>query len=112
MLLSKLYNKTPNIWRTKKEICKLSPIMITVQTASAFMITLLFFYSHANNGIYESLNFGIIIGLLFGSMSLGFYTILPVSSKLAICWFIFGFIEGLLASLLLAIINQCLHVHI
>ncbi|GEM_PF-2097722 len=74
----------------------LFPLAILFYVVLAFVFTLL--YAHYKK---SGLEFGVLIGLLLGTIAAMTYNYLPISVLLAVLWFIGSFIQGVGVGLIL-----------
>ncbi len=109
-LWSDEYVKISNLWRTRGGILKHLPLGIVVYLILATTIVVLFrdFVVKANKKVVliDFLKAGLLIGLLIGTIFLGFYVILPIALNLVSVWFASSIIFGILAGYILYFFNK------
>ena len=92
VLLKGMYDATSEIWRPEEEHQMI--YLFASQLWFAFMAVLLFTRNYEAKGIGEGLRFGILIGLVLGSVQLATYCYLPMPLTLTIGWIVGSFLKG------------------
>lgn len=87
ILLMDLYEETAFLWRSQQDIQELLPWTIAVQLAFSFLLTLLYSYYPSEQNLGYGLRFGLLTGLLLGTMQAGIYAYMPITFLLAWLWF-------------------------
>ena len=105
--LSRIYEMTPNLWRPQEEMPLWIMWISIIITAFLFCYIYIKGYEAKTSGALEGLKYGFIIGLFVVlPMSLGTYSVMPISGKLAFYWFIMGMFEFLVAGLFVGLIYK------
>jgi len=91
--LQDLYSKTAHLWRTKDEMGKLFPWLVSGQFLTAFFLGIVFIKGYENKGVSEGLRFGLLMGLIFLPARLIQYAVAPYPPELIAIWIIGTFIE-------------------
>jgi len=109
--LMPLYQQTASLWRPMSEM-GMHPWCVVRLLLLAFLFSVLYCkckkakmeacgVDGTSCPIKGSLCFGIVIGLLIGTMSASTYLWMPIPGELAVKWFIGGIAEGIMISLVL-----------
>ncbi len=106
LLLLSLYSQTPNIWRPFAQMQTYVPFNVGIMLFLALWITFIFTRFFPTGGLKNGIRFGFYIGMLSGIQAAGAYYYLPISSSLAVAWFIFGVIESVLGGALIGFIYR------
>lgn len=105
--LSKYYEMTSNLWRAEEDMNIWLMVLAQVITAFFFCYIYTKGYEAKPSGALEGLKCGFIIGLFVTlPMSLGTYSVMPITGRLAFYWFIMGMIEFLIAGLVVGLIYK------
>ena len=106
VLLNSIYHETPNIWRAEADMISFMPFNIAVLVILALWITFIFTKFYPHGGAKNGLRFGFYIGVLAGIQAAGAYFYLPISSMLALYWFVAYVLESTVAGLLIGAIYK------
>lgn len=101
-LLKGLYEQTKHLWRSEEEMETYFSVMLMVQIAMALLISYMFTRNYEGRGIGEGIRFGALIGCFWGIMMAGAYAYMPVPNTLAYAWAVSGFVQGVLAGIILS----------
>lgn len=107
LLLSDIYQQTPQLWRTQEDMCSHFPIMLISELAFAIMFTL--FYAYLQNEMKTSLKgwqYGLGMGVTFAAIQFGIYAYMPISFNLALLWVADAIIEPVLCGVLLSCVYK------
>lgn len=94
-ILKATYDLTPQMWRTATESQEHFPYMLALFAVIAFATADIYGRFAKRNGLGEGLRYGILLGLIIGSLQALPYSWLPITWELAQAWFLAGFGEGL-----------------
>lgn len=103
ILLSDIYQQTPQLWRTCEDMQSHFPIMLISELAFAIIFTL--FYAYLQQWMKVSLKgwqYGLGIGATFAAIQIGIYAYMPISCTLALLWVVDALIEPVLCGVLLS----------
>ncbi len=94
-LLMPMYLHTKHLWRSAAEMDDYSLFLIATQVVTAFVVSGLYSKYWGGCGVMRGVRFGLLIGLLMGTMSAAAFAWMPITVELAQAWFIAGIVEGL-----------------
>jgi hypothetical protein len=94
-LLMPIYEHTKHLWRTTNDMHNHFHFMLLTQLVTAFVVSGLYAKYCGGCGVMRGLRFGVLIGILFGTMSAASYAWMPISWDLAQAWFFGGFAQGI-----------------
>lgn len=103
ILLSDIYQQTPQLWRTCEDMQSHFPIMLISELGFAVVFTL--FYAYLQDSLRLSLkggHYGLGIGAIFAALQFGIYAYMPISRTLALLWVADALLEPVLCGLLLS----------
>jgi hypothetical protein len=111
--LKDLYMQTASLWRPMDEMSGMFPKIAAYQAILSVLLTAL--YKKCKNAECapaegdkkpcpraKALCFGIVIGLLMGTMQGAAYIWMPIPLELAVKWFISGLVQGIGVALILS----------
>jgi hypothetical protein len=107
LLLSNIYQQTPQLWRTCEEMHSYFPIMLISELSFAIIFTL--FFAYLQEGMRVSLKgwqYGLGIGATFAAIQFGIYAYMPISLTLSLLWVADALIEPVLSGLALSCIYK------
>lgn len=107
ILLSGIYQQTPQLWRTCEDMRSHFPIMLLSEFGFAFIFSL--FYAYLQQWMKVSLkgwHYGLGIGATFAAIQLGIYAYMPISYTLALLWVADALIEPVLCGVLLSCVYK------
>lgn len=93
-ILAEMYEESKPLWRTVEEMQLHFKFMLLTQFITAFVISALYSKYCGGCGLVRGLRFGLLIGILFGTMSAAAYAWMPITADLARGWFFGGLAEG------------------
>lgn len=101
-LLQDTYMQYAHLWRAEGE--EQMEVMFLSQFLFSLFMVFLYTRHHEGKGPMEGLRFGLYLGLIMSSVSLGSYAFMPISFSITLSWIFSSFIEclgiGLIASVL------------
>lgn len=117
--LKPVYEQTAALWRTEAEMQQYIGFCLAYHALLALLITVLYrkcsqAYSAVSVGnekpcsIKGGMCFGVAIGLLLAILDAKAYIYMPISSELAIKWFLSGMLNGIGSGLILSFVfSRC-----
>jgi hypothetical protein len=106
ILLADTYNATKNLWRSPEEMASFFPFMLVGRFIVAGIIAFMFARNYEGAGICNGLHFGLVIGLLIGTLNALPYAWMPIPLILAQAWFIAGLMQGILLGVIYNLIYK------
>lgn len=103
ILLSDIYQKTPQLWRTCEDMNSYFSIMLISELGFAIIFTL--FYAYLQERMRVSLKgwqYGLGIGATFAAIQFGIYAYMPISLTLALLWVADALAEPVLCGVMLS----------
>ncbi len=100
-LLKDIYEQTAHLWRPQSE--HNMAFMLASQILFSLVITVIFSRHYEAKGIGEGFRFGLLIGLLLGTIQLGTYCYMPIPLSLTLSWVAASLVKGLGSGLALAL---------
>ena len=93
VLLQGIYMETAHLWRTQEE----SPMifMFLSQLGFSLMAAFIFTRHFEAKGMGEGVRYGLMIGLLLGSIQVGTYCYMPIPGMLTAAWVLAALVKGL-----------------
>ncbi len=103
MILSGAYTTMANVWRP--DMMEKMWIIWLVRAITTFFIVFIFAKGYEGKGWMEGLRYGVYIGLLMATpYAYGSYASYPVPYAVAVQWFIYAFVEYVLAGIMLGVV--------
>ncbi len=106
VLLKKIYEETPNVWRTMNDMKANMPLAMGLRFALCAWVTFVFTQIFPNGGISSGLLFGLYLGVFAGILAASSYVWLPISAELGWSWFTNAATEWLCAGLIVGFIYR------
>lgn len=109
ILLKDLYQETASLWRPMAEMKSLAWLAVVTYFLFAWIFVVVYGkgYEKDKAGIGQGLRYGFLIGLLLCSVfSLGCYVLMPIPAVLAVCWFVGGMAECMIAGMVAGVIYK------
>jgi hypothetical protein len=98
---------TQGIFRTEAEMSGYMWVKILMNVLFSFLFTYIFIKGYEGKGILEGIRYGIIIGFFWKYINAySAFVILPISYGLVWYWIISGFVQLILAGILVSLIYK------
>jgi hypothetical protein len=101
-ILLDYYNQTPALWRPMADMQSMFGACLLFKFAIGAVLTLLFTRNFEGKGLEEGVRFGVYVGLLMGVIGAMNYLWLPISTTLAIAWFVDGIVYSICCGVILS----------
>lgn len=99
-LLMNIYQETPHVWRDSNQMMANLPLEAGLQLVLSFWFAFAFSQLFPSGGIRNGLFFGLYFGVFAAILTFSWFFWLPVSSTLAILWFVSSLIEGVVGGII------------
>lgn len=106
ILLKNLYAESQSLWRKENDMLAHFHWLILGQALNALVFTLIFTRGFAARGIRGGIWLGVVFGILGVSINAMNYAVQPLPGKLLAYWGAGGFIEFIVAGLLVGLIYK------
>lgn len=107
ILLSDIYQQTPQLWRTCEDMHSHFPVMLVSEFGLSLIFTLFYAYLQERMGVsLKGWQYGLGIGATFAAIQLGIYAYMPISFTLALLWVADALIEPVLCGILLSCVYK------
>lgn len=106
IMLTSIYEQTPELWRSPETMNEYIPFMNGMQFTITAVLTFIYTRHHEGKGIAEGLRFGIMFGLLMGLMQFSAYAWMPISITLASLWLISAMAYTMILGVLFSVIYK------
>jgi len=104
ILLQGLYEQTASVWRPKEE----HSMVFLFLSEILFSAVAVYFFTrnYEAKGIGEGVRFGLLVGLLLGSVEIATYCYLPIPFALTGAWVIAAILKGLGAGVVSSLVYK------
>lgn len=107
IMLADTYTNMWQVLRPQSEIDSLMWVMFISSALYLLLFCYIFTKGYEGKGIGEGLRFGLLMGLFLSiPMSLDQYAIYPISSNIAVIWFVSGVVSFMIAGAVFAAIYK------
>lgn len=103
VLLTDLYEQTPEVWRNEAEMELTQPYMFVLQYMMAAALSYIFTLNYEERGLGEGWRFGVIFGVVFALEAAAPYAWLPISPDLTLYSAVAAFIKILALGFIFAL---------
>lgn len=103
-ILAKLYNETPQLWRSAKEMQALRWFSWLSGMLLVAVVGYFFAIFYQGRGLGEGVNFGLTVGALIGVVHFASFAYLPISLNLALAWLFGAMVKGLGLGVILSLV--------
>lgn len=109
VLLADAYKETASVWRPEAAMQKRMWLFFVGNLIFAPVFALIYAkgYESGKGALAQGLRFGVYMGLLIGvSLIFGWYVVLPIKTALAVSWMVAGFVEMVIAGVVVALVYK------
>lgn len=104
MILKGAYTATAHLWRPETDMQSYFIWMLAGQLLFAFIFCLLFTFTRCQTNLKGGATYGLVLGLLMSSVSLVYYSVMPIPMALMVGWILGGLLEAIIAGVIFALI--------
>lgn len=107
VLLADTYQALAAVWRPEQEMMSMMWVMFVTSAIYLFLFCYIFTKGYEGKGVMEGVRYGLLMGL-FMSVPMAFdsYVIYPITTNLALIWFVCGVIFFVIAGAVFAAIYK------
>lgn len=106
MILKDIYLATQSLWRSSVQMQAHFGWLVFGQFLLALMFCFIFAKGYQAKGLLEGVRYGIYITILLTGPHLIMYAVQPIPANLQFYWFIGGFVELVVAGMLVSLIYK------
>lgn len=104
MIMKSMYEGTAHLWRPQADMQPFMPYMLSGQILIALFFTWIFSHGYKGKGAIEGVRYGLLMGGFQTGANLIMYAVTPYPFALTAAWIVFGFVQGMIAGVVAALV--------